>query len=153
MLFKDGSKIRPWADNAGDGDAYIIEQWNSVVSPSDKVYLLGDITMKKEYLSSVARLNGRKILILGNHDKFNASVYLDYFDDVKAVDRIDKFVLSHIPIHPDSIPHWAKVNIHGHTHKYLVMNRDQVDTRYFNVCLEVNDCLPVDFEHIKKLYT
>lgn len=158
FLTESGARLRPWAENAEDGDKYIIERWNSIVSPEDRVYHLGDVAMKPNHIKTIAQCNGRKILIKGNHDKHSAQEYLKYFDDIRAIDRIDTFILSHVPVHPDSIPHWAKANIHGHTHSYMVKHTDYLecespnDPRYFNACLEPNNCLPIDFEKIKKIY-
>ena len=39
---KDGSRVRDVADNSHDGDAIMVQRWNSVVQPHDKVYHLGD---------------------------------------------------------------------------------------------------------------
>ena len=52
-------------------DETLIKNWNKVVSPVDKVYVLGDFFMyhKKDTLRNIlAQLNGTKILIKGNHD-------------------------------------------------------------------------------------
>lgn len=49
----------------------MIENWNSVVNPDDKVFHLGDFSFlnKEATRAIVARLHGYKILILGNHDR------------------------------------------------------------------------------------
>ena len=49
---------------------HMIQEWNKRVKPNEKVYVLGDFafsgwTLTKKILD---RLNGHKILILGNHD-------------------------------------------------------------------------------------
>lgn len=49
----------------------LIEQWNSQVSPEDEVYFLGDFGINKKKcteLELVQKLNGKKYIILGNHD-------------------------------------------------------------------------------------
>lgn len=52
-------------------DDHLIAQWNSVVSPDDLVYCLGDFSFKQSIMASVLpRLNGYKVLIAGNHDPF-----------------------------------------------------------------------------------
>ena len=38
----DGTKMRPW-NRAEDADDFMIEKWNSMVKPNDKVYHLGDV--------------------------------------------------------------------------------------------------------------
>jgi calcineurin-like phosphoesterase family protein len=55
-----------------DHDEWLIrEVFNKYVQRKDEVYLLGDITFakRKDAQKWVARLNGNKYLILGNHDK------------------------------------------------------------------------------------
>lgn len=52
-------------------DEYIIQQWNATVTPADTVYCLGDFSFKQSTMEAIApRLNGEKILIVGNHDPF-----------------------------------------------------------------------------------
>jgi calcineurin-like phosphoesterase family protein len=62
---------RPFADTR-EMDEFLIRQWNSVVKPDDLVYHLGDVFfgMQDEgrCRAIFSRLQGRKILILGNHD-------------------------------------------------------------------------------------
>jgi len=67
---EDGQKVRPGFSSFEEMDEYIVNKWNSVVKPQDKVYHLGDVVMKKRYIDVVKRLNGRKRLIMGNHDIF-----------------------------------------------------------------------------------
>jgi calcineurin-like phosphoesterase family protein len=61
---------RPFADT-DEMDEAIIANWNAVVSPDDTVYHLGDIALGPidKSLAKVARLNGHKIAVLGNHDR------------------------------------------------------------------------------------
>lgn len=56
-------------DDVAEHDRMLIENWNSVVAPNDAVYHLGDVSMSLHGLESVAKLNGRKILVAGNHDQ------------------------------------------------------------------------------------
>lgn len=47
----------------------MVSNWNSVVKPEDTVYYLGDFSLSCDAVRNyVHRLNGYKILILGNHD-------------------------------------------------------------------------------------
>ena len=49
----------------------MIEKWNAVVKPTDTVYHLGDFALGSiaDTLPLAARLNGFKVLIVGNHDR------------------------------------------------------------------------------------
>lgn len=98
----------------------IIENWNAVVSPQDKVYVLGDVTMARSGLEEVAKLNGKKVLVAGNHDIYKTKDYLKYFKRVcGSVEFPDyKVILQHIPIHPREIPRHR--NIHGHLHEEMI---------------------------------
>ena len=60
---------RPFAD-VHEMREVIIARYNEMVGPDDLVYHLGDVAMDEKYVAPfVTRLNGRKILISGNHDK------------------------------------------------------------------------------------
>lgn len=52
----------------------IIKNWNDVVSPDDTVYHLGDVALGPwvEWDGILTRLNGYKILVVGNHDRIFA---------------------------------------------------------------------------------
>lgn len=53
-------------------DQALIDNWNSVVTSGDLVYVLGDFSIETnvdEIRKPLSKLNGQKILILGNHDR------------------------------------------------------------------------------------
>jgi calcineurin-like phosphoesterase family protein len=121
----------------------LIERWNNVVKPNDVVYHLGDFCLNKSSLEIAARLNGKKILVLGNHDSFRAEDYLQYFDRLFGVIFWKrKILLSHMPLLPDG-DRWH-LNAHGHLHskQILINSSDQADLRYFNVSVEQNNLTP-----------
>ncbi len=152
-LREDGiTKQRPF-DTSDECDEIMIERHNAIVKPGDKVYFLGDLAMSKKHLPKIAKLNGTKILIKGNHDQEKLSVYLEYFKDVRASHQLDKMLLTHIPIHPGSLSRW-KANVHGHTHTGNVMLDDGTkDKRYICVCVEQINFTPVSLEELKTLST
>ncbi len=61
---------RPFA-TVEEMNEVLVERWNAVVGPQDMVYHLGDVAMGKiaDSLPVMSRLNGRKVLIPGNHDR------------------------------------------------------------------------------------
>lgn len=148
----DGSKVRPWTD-VHEMDEAMVENWNKTVKLGDKVYHLGDVAIARKSISIMARCNGRKVLIKGNHDIFELKDYSPFFKDIRAVHKIDNFVLSHIPIHPDSLQNrWCEGNIHGHMHNHQVMDRNgEVDPRYFNVSVERINYTPIALEEVMKI--
>ena len=69
---------RPYADSK-EMDEDMIKKWNETVSNNDVVLHLGDFGLgNKEYIASIVkRLNGKKILIMGNHDNWSEQTYRD----------------------------------------------------------------------------
>lgn len=154
MKFTQADGVTPLRsfEDAAHMNEYMVTQHNSVVTPGCKVYFLGDVAMNKKFLPILHRMNGEKILIKGNHDIAPVSEYLKYFKDVRATHQLDGMILSHIPVHPNSLGRY-KANIHGHLHANVVTVGDtQVqDTRYLNVCMErLDNYTPVSLEQLKK---
>lgn len=141
FLRNDGTKLRPW-DSPEEMDEFMVERWNKVVRPNDKVYHLGDVVIARRALTILDRLNGDKVLIKGNHDIFKITDYLKYFRDVRAYHVMNQMLLSHIPVHPDSKGRF-KANIHGHTHANALE-----DPWYQCVCVEQTDYEPIAFEEV-----
>jgi calcineurin-like phosphoesterase family protein len=158
FLKKDGTLLRPGFKDITDHNLELVKRWNSVVSPNDKVYHLGDVGFKNfaylEYIFNM--LNGTKVLIKGNHDNFTLTQYQKLFKDVRAVHVLDKLVLTHVPIHPQSISRW-RGDVHGHLHENVVMRETEYhtvvpDERYMNVCVEHTNYTPIPFEEVRRYY-
>ena len=143
FLNEDGTKLRPW-DDVNEMDEEMVKRWNETVRPTDKVYHLGDVVINRRALTILDRLNGDKVLIRGNHDIFKLKDYTTYFRDVRGYHVLDKMILSHIPIHPDSKGRFIS-NVHGHLHV-----RKIADPWYQCVCVEHTDYRPIAFEEILK---
>lgn len=162
----DGTKLRPWDDPA-EMDEAMVERWNETVRPNDKVYHLGDVVINRKALKTLSRLNGDKVLIKGNHDIFRLDEYTEYFRDVRGYHVMNGMILSHIPVHEESLGRFG-TNIHGHLHYNRVMKTIKVeesspydprpytvekrviDPRYHCVCVEHYDYRPVLFEDVIK---
>jgi calcineurin-like phosphoesterase family protein len=143
---EDGTKLRPF-ESAEHQDEVLVQNWNAVVKPKDKVYVLGDVAMKAKDLKTVLRLNGDKVLVQGNHDcGFGAKELLKYFRDVRAYHVMDRILFSHIPVHTDSVVRF-RANIHGHLHEKVVQLRcGKPDPRYFCVSVEQCKFAPVNYQ-------
>lgn len=139
----DGSPLRPWTDPS-EMDEDMVERWNRVVRPSDVVYHLGDVVINRRCLSILSRLNGDKRLILGNHDIFDNKDYLPYFKRLHGSHKLDNLLLTHIPVHEDSVAHWVHCNVHGHIHA-----ADINSGKYYNVSVEMIDYTPISLEDLK----
>lgn len=145
----DGSPLRPFK-SIEEHDETIIANHNSLVDPGDRVYMLGDLCMHRRNLHVVSRLNGRLVLVKGNHDIFKIQDYLKYFDDIRAyVVQKDgdgnKVIMSHIPIYAEGLGRFG-TNIHGHLH-YNKVGTDN----YVCVSLEHTDYKPIEVHQALKL--
>ena len=138
-------------------DEYIITKWNSVVHKRDVTYILGDVTMEKSEYDVLNRLNGRKYVVLGNHDKLgHTRKLLEYVDSVAGMMKYKGVMLTHCPIHPMEMDYRFSKNIHGHIHEKQVMkSRDNwgeielvVDDRYICVSCEHVDYTPKTLEEL-----
>ena len=154
LTFKrdDGTPLREF-ESVSHMNEHIINCHNSVVRPGDKVYFLGDVCMdrKGKGLEILARMNGEKVLIKGNHDQCKPADYLKYFKDIRGSHQFDGLIMTHIPIHSESLARWG-LNVHGHLHYNVVrMPLSQIpDRRYFNVGMERVNYTPISLEEIKK---
>lgn len=144
---KDGNPLRPF-ESAEHMHGTLIYNWNKVVGYKDKVYVLGDVVIKRWAFRFLDNLNGDKVLIRGNHDIYKLEEYAKYFRDIRACHVLDRHILTHIPLHPDSLSRW-KANIHGHLHSNHVMLDGKPDPRYINVCVEQTNYTPVAWDSIR----
>jgi calcineurin-like phosphoesterase family protein len=126
--------------------------WNSVVKDEDTVCVIGDFSMSKEtslFESILSKLNGRKILILGNHDKLTPWQYLEVgFDSVHTSLVITyedvEFFLCHDPAMVSCVDY--TFNLTGHIHglwDYLLTKKNQ---HLLNVGVDVRDFTPISIK-------
>ena len=111
-------------------DKVIKENWNSVVTNADTVYILGDIgrfgsNKDNEYLLQIlATLRGKKVLVKGNHDRLDDArirqIFTEICDYKEIIDSFEgksyKLVLSHYPILMWNGQHKGVIQLYGHTH-------------------------------------
>lgn len=120
--------IKKYENRPEDFNELIIENWNKVVKPNDLVLHLGDVILgqdkDKHMVEILKRLNGRKILTIGNHDPRDWRWYLENgFDFVSDFYVVSNVAFSHAPLTP--LPYQTKTNhgeqvafnIHGHFHR------------------------------------
>lgn len=95
-------------DSALDMNEYMIDRWNSRVrNKKDEVVILGDFSMSfdgKQVNDILNRLNGRKILVKGNHDRylkdkdFDSSLFEEIVDYREYSDNKRKVICCHYPV-------------------------------------------------------
>lgn len=151
--------MRPFS-NPVDMICKFIENHNAVVSPDDRVIVVGDAIYQKapHALAAVARFNGRKTLIRGNHDRvFSDQDLSPFFEQIVPEDEGLKIDLGGIPCYLIHYPTFAvpdRFNIVGHVHgawKFQLNSLNVgVDTNHFRPYSE--DEIPKIFEAINKFY-
>ena len=142
---------RPFKDTE-EMNHVIVTNWNNTVKNDDHVFCLGDVGFgSKDMIKSiVSKLNGRKNLILGNHDRSHNIKWWHEcgFDFVSRYPIIFKkfYILSHEPIYMNkSMPF---LNIHGHIH-----SNKMESPQFINVSVECINYTPIDFDlEIKSKY-
>ncbi len=121
-----------------------------------KLYVLGDVGHEERSISRLAAGIKAKhgmnpiVLVPGNHDKKKAERYLLYFDEIIGPRKYRDWWISHFPIHPQEI-FKAKGNIHGHIH--MTSATGLLEFPYFNVNVDLNNYLPVDFDWIQTWFS
>lgn len=130
----------------------MVEAWNDVVRPGDRIYHLGDFCFLQPDVASklTKRLNGEKFLVRGNHDKNHVLKAIsddfiwvkDYFEL-----RLDEFiVLSHFPFSLWNKSHYGSWNLHGHCHgTYKSEKKMQLD-----VGVDCFNFRPVSYDDIRQ---
>ena len=115
---------RPWG-SVDEMNTALIENHNTMVRPDDEVIIVGDIVMgrRADNLPMVGLMNGRKTLIVGNHDPMFPGEkqgvtaekwrehYLDYFTStipwmtVVVPSSPTAIEFCHFPYRPDEYDH------------------------------------------------
>lgn len=148
-------------------DEYMVQQWNSVVHKRDLVIIVGDVTMEKsDSYYQLDRLNGRKKVVLGNHDmgRHNKEM-LKYVDSLHGSYDYKGYMITHIPIHPNEV-HFYRANIHAHIHhenklEEVIVNNSYLDkdsepkptlNKYWNVDALLLDFKPRTLEELSLIY-
>ena len=137
--------------NVEEMNEQLIQNWNNTISKQDKVFMVGDFALgnRARLIEIGQRLNGRKTLILGNHDHESKGAYYEAgFEYVSKYPIIfnDRYIISHKPqfIQSDGI----YSNIFAHVHD----NPEYTDCspRSFCVSAERINYTPIEFNEILK---
>lgn len=147
----NGNRIRPEFNSVKEMDEVIIENWNSVVKKGDVVYHLGDFGFNREEIGKIInRLNGKKKLIVGNHDDIKFLSSGNWFSKILLQRKMSDMGLymTHLPIHPSSTYDlkidMQMMNVHGHIHE-----KDPPTIDHFNVSVERINYTPINIEDIR----
>lgn len=145
LMFKDSNEV----------DEYIIKIWNKTINAEDLVIVVGDISMTRDGLDTLKRLNGEKWLVKGNYDisvenggtaKYEISdeILSKYF--TKVVDDLEMEIggetvyINHFPTNAVT----NHFNIVGHIHGTWKVQRNMI-----NVGVDAWHFTPVSEDLIK----
>jgi calcineurin-like phosphoesterase family protein len=133
-----------------DHTARQVANWKRLVSPEDLVFHLGDVALgvgdrMRELQDLLQGLPGKKVLILGNHDKQSPTWYMRNGFDAAVTSIVYKRIfLTHRPA--DRLPPGAWLNVHGHLHNSSHRKWDHV-VKPWHRLLQIEDRLePVEFD-------
>lgn len=141
----------------------LVENWNKKVRAGDTVYHLGDLSFAsaKKTVEILDRLNGSKILVLGNHDhkKFLGLKETDHFQriermmEVKMIDPdghdgYQRIVLCHFPMLTWNRAHYGAWHLHGHCHGSL---EGKFEGLRLDVGVDCHDFAPISYWEVKAL--
>jgi len=139
---------RPWP-TIEEHDEGIISNWNADVKRKDMVYIVGDFAWK-HHNKYLARLNGKKILIRGNHDRMNQEC-LRNFTEVHDLltKKIDGkiVILCHYCLRVWDRSFYGTWHCYGHSHGRILETGNILRC---DVGADVWDYRPVPWEAVKK---
>lgn len=155
---------RPFTD-AAEMNAILVEKWNRVVKPGDVVYHLGDFSLNSNSNPNmpsksqlVAALNGKIILVRGNHDNQPLTTYFEagFTGVTDKVELRFNGKISRLQHHPllkgDVWPDKVDYIFHGHVHQTASekVPNIQLPKRQLNVSVERIHYTPILLEEALK---
>jgi calcineurin-like phosphoesterase family protein len=119
---------RPFSD-VNEMDEYMIDSWNSVVSPQDIVFHLGDFAFLRpnRVIEILSRLSGTIYFVYGNHDRVMRNpIVTDYSKQTKKIRyaadvfeckyKKDYLFMSHYAHRIWNRSHRGSIHFYGHSH-------------------------------------
>lgn len=129
---------------------HLVRNFNDYVGPDDVSVWVGDVAFLPDEVANryVRRCNGKKILVVGNHDFYKGALKkLTSFDEIHIVYPYEvdgvSLIFTHYPL-PTVPAKW--INVHGHEHIARVMSAGR--TTHINVNCEFHQYKPIAFEDI-----
>lgn len=115
--------------NSEECDKVMLDNFNSVIKPGDRIFILGDLTINAPYdyvAQWLHNLKGQKIIIQGNHDrrsildKLKEDKIICNWHSFKGCKCDDySFFLCHFPLADWHCGNDTRIHLHGHSHGML----------------------------------
>jgi len=148
---------RPFSD-VQEMNISLIQNYNSVVRGNDTVFILGDVCHKlsvPEANELIEKLNGKKILIRGNHDKgYNPNLF-DHITDFETISHEGHYIaLMHYPMLSWPKSRKGSIQLHGHIHERMEYNLENraAGIRRYDVGVDANNYYPVSVDQIFRFF-
>lgn len=148
---------RPFED-VDDMNNKLIENWNNKVGKDDTVYVLGDFayrTREEQVRVFYKQLNGKKILIRGNHDKkWMDDIFEEVYDFKEIFFNGYCFSLMHYPMVEWPKSRYGSIHCHGHQHNHMPYNEHMKRTKMFryDVGVDANNFVPISILDVLKFF-
>lgn len=157
----DENDISSWDD-------WMVDRWNKVIGKHDIVYIIGDFAFGSAELAKkiLGKLNGKKFLILGNHD--GSSDKLDnYFKQItqqkmvvfkkEHYDFLEEDIqvfMCHYPLITWPSKHYGAIQLHGHCHGRMDDYNEALSDLRVDVGIDstIAEFEPVPLEKIYKYF-
>jgi calcineurin-like phosphoesterase family protein len=134
----------------------LVDNWNSVVTPKDIVYHLGDFSFGDSKTTDhiIKSLKGHITLILGNHDYKRVKGYTaSLFDEVCHLKQIkvdsETIVMCHYPMLVWNKSHYGSIMLHGHQHG---SGRYIPGIKRLDVGVDVHNFSPISIERVLEIF-
>lgn len=151
---------RPF-ESVQEMEEVLIQKWNDKVKAEDEVYILGDFVYRSDKDSSyfLKKLNGKKHLIVGNHDRtmLKNNKAMRMFESVSTLKTIRDgnhyVILCHYPLCEWEMDHYGSIHLYGHIHNNQQDTYDFMKNRKnaYNVGCMLHDYAPVSLEELLSL--
>lgn len=148
---------RPY-DSMEEMNRELIRNINFRVTKNDWLYILGDVShhiLPEQTNQLLARINGRKVLVRGNHDKeYDPALFEEICDYKKLFAYGKTFILSHYPFLSWDRMAAGSLMLHGNIHstgEYNEENRADGLLRY-DVRVDANGLRPVSAYEVLEFF-
>lgn len=149
--------------NVDEMNEAMIERHNSVVTPQDIVWFIGDFTFERDeerVRRTIRRLNGEINFVKGNHDKpvmpprvraefnqfINSCHHEIYVPDSTLEHGRQAITLCHFAMRVWNKSHHGAFHLYGHSHGSLP---EDPNSRSFDIGVDEWDFYPVSYEQVK----
>lgn len=146
--------FRPFK-NTDENTKEIVSRHNSKVAIDDLVYVLGDTLYRDAdpniFLPIIGLMNGRKILLRGNHDRsFSDDLLLNYFEEIIPEGKSVKIKIEDIECNLNHYPSKgskSEFNLVGHIHSAF-----KIQLNMLNVGVDANHFYPIESTTVKSIH-